>query len=117
MARLARFQLADGTFFVAEVDGESEVPRTMRGSASRAELIIESNETFEVALRNVKHAAEAMVDRLCSLATPPDELSIDFGIKLSAETGAVIAKASTEANFSISLKWKRSLVGKNSDAP
>ena len=48
-----------------------------------------------------------MLNRLTSLAEPPDELAIEFGVKLNAETGAVIAKAATEANFTINLKWTR----------
>jgi hypothetical protein len=35
-------------------------------------------------------------------------VAVEFGVKMSAETGAVIAKASTEANFKINLSWKKS---------
>lgn len=32
---------------------------------------------------------------------------MQFGIKLSAAAGAVIAKAGSEANFAVKLNWKR----------
>jgi hypothetical protein len=41
----------------------------------------------------------------CDLATPPDTVKIEFGVKLTAEAGVVIAKAATEANFKLSLEW------------
>lgn len=97
--------------------GESS-GRVMRGggftSASAAtstvatELVVKANDTFDTALERIRSAADAMLNRLTSLTQPPDELTVEFGVKLNAETGAVIAKAATEANFTIHLKWLRS---------
>jgi hypothetical protein len=42
------------------------------------------------------------------LVEPPDEVAVEFGVKMTVETGAVIAKASTDANFKINLTWKKS---------
>ncbi len=113
MARLAKFLLSDGSSIVAEVDeDQSEPHRTMRGGDSPAAVIVKANETFEGALDKVRDAAEAMVSRLCSLTKPPDEMEVEFGVKLSAEAGAVIAKAATEANFTISLKWTKAPAAK-----
>ena len=86
-----------------------ESPRSvMRGGAfASPEFIVKANETFDAALDRVRYAAETMLDRLTSLTQPPDEVAVEFGVKLNAETGAVIAKASTEANFKINLKWTR----------
>src|SRR5579871_781424 len=110
MARLAKFVLGDGSSIVAEVDDDSfESPRgVMRGGAiASPEFVVKANETFDAALDRVRYAAESMLDRLTSLTRPPDEVAVEFGVKLNAETGAVIAKASTEANFKINLKWTR----------
>jgi len=111
MARLAKFVLSDGSSIVAEVDDNDsfESPRSvMRGGAMASpEFVVKANETFDAALDRVRYAAETMLDRLTSLTRPPDEVAVEFGVKLNAETGAVIAKASTEANFKINLKWTR----------
>lgn len=134
MARLAEFVLPDGSSIVAEVDDDSYHPpilppsapapapagetpgRVMRGgftpapaaaSAVATELVVKANDTFDSALDRIRSAADSMLNRLTSLAQPPDELTVEFGVKLNAETGAVIAKASTEANFTIHLKWSR----------
>ncbi|HEY6374628.1 MAG TPA: CU044_2847 family protein [Edaphobacter sp.] len=116
MARLAKFVLSDGSSIVAEVDDDSfESPRgVMRGGGASPEFIVKANETFDTALDRVRYAAETMLDRLTSLTRPPDEVAVEFGVKLNAETGAVIAKASTEANFKINLKWTRA---SSSNAP
>jgi Trypsin-co-occurring domain 1 len=107
MPVFARFTLSNGGFFLAEVDDSSNLTKTMRGGSVGAGLFVESSETFQVALSQVKSAAEAMIDGLRSLAKPADELTLEFGVKLTAETGAVIAKVSTDAHFTVTLKWKR----------
>ena len=113
MARLAKFVLPDGSSIVAEVDDESyDSSRVMRGGAvASSEIVVKANESFESALDRVRWAAEGLLNRLTSLATPPDELEVEFGVKLNAETGVVIAKAVTEANFRVNLKWTRATNG------
>jgi hypothetical protein len=119
MARLAKFVLPDGNSIVAEVDDESfDTSRVMRGGVlGSSEIVVKANESFETALDRVRWAAEGLLDRLTSLASPPDEVEVEFGVKLNAETGAVIAKAATEANFKINLKWTRAASAGSNPAP
>jgi hypothetical protein len=51
-----------------------------------------------------------VASQLRSLASAPDEVQVEFGLSLSAEAGAFIAAASTEANFKVSLTWHRHAV-------
>jgi hypothetical protein len=37
-------------------------------------------------------------------------LEVSFGLKLNAETGAIIAKAGTEATINVTLKWERDIL-------
>jgi Trypsin-co-occurring domain 1 len=37
----------------------------------------------------------------------PDEFTVEFGVKLSAKAAVVIASATTDANFKVTLKWKK----------
>jgi hypothetical protein len=112
MSQLAKFPLKNGGFLAVEVDGaEGPGGRVMRGSPS-ANALAEASDTFEAALEKVRSAAEGILDQLRSLAQPPDEVAVEFGVKMSAETGAIIAKASGEANFKINLTWKKSPAGK-----
>jgi Trypsin-co-occurring domain 1 len=113
MIAFAKFPLEGGGSVIVEVDDASAAPRkTMRGGVPSTETMVKATQTFEGALDGVRSASEALLARLLSLAQPPDEISVEFGVKLNAESGAVIAKAAAEANFAISLKWKRSTGGK-----
>jgi len=92
----------------------STVQRTDPGPASSpsADVLAEASDSFEAALEKVRSAAEAILNQLRSLAQPPDEVAVEFGVKMSAETGAIIAKASGEANFKINIMWKKTPAGK-----
>ena len=108
MAELAQFPLSDGGVVVVETDSASfSSGRVMRGSGAET-AIATANATFESALQTVRAAAEGILNQLRALKEPPDEVAVEFGVKMGAETGAVIAKASTEANFKINLSWKKS---------
>lgn len=61
---------------------------------------------LDSALGGVREAAAQVLDTIRSIAIPPDTCEISFGVKLSGTLGAIIAKASTEANFTIKLVWK-----------
>src|ERR1700690_2901866 len=107
MAELAQFPLNGGGVLVVEVDpADSVSSRVMRGSAPEAAMAT-ATATFESALQTVRCAAEGILHQLRSLAQPPDEVAVEFGVKMNAQAGAIIAKASTEANFKINLTWKK----------
>ncbi len=79
------------------------VTRGLRGGdvAGRAQ------QTFEEAAGRVRPAVEGVIAQLRSLAETPDEVHVQFGLDLHAEAGAFIAAASTTANFTIALTWRR----------
>lgn len=106
MRKLVEFPLENGGSVYVEAESDSlggEVTRGMRSS----ELAGEASQTLEAALSRVQPAAVAIVDRLRALADAPEEIGVEFGIQLSAEVGAFVAKASGDANFRVSLRWKR----------
>jgi hypothetical protein len=104
LRRLVEFQLeGGGSVFV---EAEPLAGEVTRGIKPR-ELAGEASQTLEAALSHVQPAAVAIVGRLRDLAEAPDEIEVEFGIQLSAELGAFVAKASGDANFRVSLRWKR----------
>lgn len=62
-------------------------------------------DTLSAALDRVKPALELVVDHARALAEPPQEVSVQFGIKLSAHAGVVVAQAATEAHFTVTARW------------
>jgi hypothetical protein len=37
----------------------------------------------------------------------PNEIKVEFELKLSTEAGAIVAASGIEANYKVTLKWKR----------
>jgi hypothetical protein len=101
MSELVEFRLQDGASVVVEMEEEQAglVPAGRRAG----EIAREAAQTFEDAIASILPAAEIVTRELRKLT--PDELGVELGIKLTAEAGAVIAKAGGEANFKVTLKW------------
>ena len=66
-----------------------------------------ADKTFEDATATVTPAARSLITRLRSIEDPPDEVGIEFGVQLSAQSGAFIASVAAEANFTVSMTWRR----------
>jgi hypothetical protein len=104
MKHFVEFKLEDGTPIVFEVD-EPEVGGTTRASRRPGE-IEQAKETLEEALTKVRPTTERVIATLHTLSQRPDEIEMEFGFNLSATAGVVIAAASTEANYKVTLRWK-----------
>lgn len=104
MKQLAEFQVEgkEETVFVEiESLGEGLVP-----VANPGEIAIKVGQSLESALQKIKPAASAVVAALRGLADSPDEITVEFGVKLSAKAGAILASADAEANYKVTLSWK-----------
>jgi hypothetical protein len=102
VATVVEMPLEDGSTILVEVsDDEQRLERVGRIGT----VVRNSAETLEEALRRVRPAVTAVLNQARSLASPPDKVKVEFGVKLTAEAGVVIAKATTEANFKLSLEW------------
>jgi hypothetical protein len=106
MKRLVEFPLEDGGTTLIEVD-EAEPEGGIQRAARSDGLIQHADQTLESALERVKPAAEAILKRLTNLSERPDEIEIEFGLKLTAKAGAVIASGEVEANYTVKLKWAK----------
>ena len=101
MKQLVEYELEDGSTIIVEVD----LPEAGIERAGRADQIIKAKERFGDALEHIKPVAQTVFSKLGSLSA--DEISVEFGIKLGAKAGIIIASADTEANFTVSLTWKQ----------
>ena len=66
-------------------------------------IVATAAESFETAIDRLIPAMRAISDRLRLLA--PDETTLAVGVKVTAAAGVIVAKASGEANFTVTLKW------------
>jgi hypothetical protein len=107
MKRLVEFSLDQGGSVLVEVDEAPPGP-VMRGIGKEQPTLVEkADKTFEDATAAVIPAARSLIVRLRSVDDAPDEVVIEFGVQLSAQTGAFIASVAAEANFKVSMTWRR----------
>jgi len=57
-------------------------------------------------IRLMSHRMTETVKRI-NVADRPTKVVLEFGLKLDAEAGALVAKTSTEASFKVVLTWER----------
>jgi hypothetical protein len=107
MKRLVAFSLDQGGSVLIEVDEPPAGPVTRGLGKDRTALVEEADKTFEDATAAVTPAARSLLARLRSIDDPPDEVGIVFGVQLSAQTGAFIASVAAQANFTVSMTWRR----------
>lgn len=102
MTQMIEFPLDNGGTVVVEVD------ETISGTALASrpgEIAAKAKETFEAALTPVTPVAEALLARLQALSKQPDEITVQFGVKMTGSLNAIISSAAGEANFSVTMKW------------
>lgn len=111
MKQIVEFPLESGGSILVEVDKPAAVTDSRIGI--RDEVAQKAQQTFESALNKIKPVADVIMANVRALNQPADEVEVKFGVKISAELGAIIASGSGEVNYEITLKWKR----ETQDAP
>lgn len=104
MKRLVEFPMEDGSAILVEVDEPGMGGSTLR-SGRAGEMIERASVTYEEALGKIQPAAVSIVTRIRRMPEPPSEIAVELGISLSAEAGAFIASASTQAHLKLTLTW------------
>ena len=69
-------------------------------------VIAKLDEPLDAALATARPAAQSIIEAFRSLS--PDEMSVEFGLRVDAQAGAVFAKAGVGAHFNVSVKWQPS---------
>jgi hypothetical protein len=113
MSYLVEVPVGEGNSLLVEVS-EAELPGTLALAALHpGEIVGRASETLSQAIDQLKPALRTIRDQLSSVA--PDETTVEFGIKLGAETGVVVAKGTREVHFTVKLTWKRPGPGSGDD--
>ncbi|MEM9271640.1 MAG: CU044_2847 family protein [Cyanobacteria bacterium P01_F01_bin.143] len=69
-------------------------------------LVNKSKEAINKAMDTINHMAERTIDAIGNVTNKPSEVEVEFGIKLDAESGALIAKTGAEASLTVKMVWK-----------
>jgi Trypsin-co-occurring domain 1 len=105
MRQLVEFGLQEGGMVLVEVD-DATAGAVTRGRRP-AEIVTRAGASLEQVLGRVGPAVGGIVSELRSTADWPDEVEVEFAIKLSGDANVIIARSGGEANFRISLRWSR----------
>ena len=95
MSSVVGYQLDDDTVVRFEYDPEPGFDQ-----AGPQEIVGQLREAIEPALAG----AQLVMDRARSMS--PDEVEVKFGLKVSGQMNWWVAKAATDGNFEVTLKWK-----------
>ena len=106
MKRLIEFPLEDGSTIMVEVD-ESKVEGGVVPVSTKPGEVEKAQNTFEAAVSKIRPVAESVITTLHDIPKRPDEIELEFGLKLNGKTGIYIASVGTEANFQVRLTWKQ----------
>lgn len=98
---LLEFRTEDGA--LVAVEGVADVAGARL--VSRGDGPAQAARTFEGALDGVRAAAQSALRVFRDGTLRPDAVELEFGVKLSAEAGAVIAKGAAEAHLVVKLSW------------
>jgi hypothetical protein len=102
MDGIVEFKTEDGTVIAVEtVEDDSGSRLVSRGDDGT----VQATRTFEGSLQGVRAAAESALRVFRDGSLKPDAVEIEFGVKLSAECGALIAKSSVEGHLVVKLSW------------
>ncbi|MDQ8701182.1 CU044_2847 family protein [Streptomyces sp. LHD-70] len=104
MDSLVEFKAADGAQVVVAV-AEDELAGGARLAARGDGGAVQATRTFENSLEGARAAAESALRVFRDGSLRPDAVEIEFGVKLTAEAGAVIAKSAVEGHLVVKLSW------------
>lgn len=104
MEGVVEFRTGDGAVIAVEAVEEQYGSRLV----ARGDGTVQAARTFEGALDGVRAAAESALRVFRDGSLRPDGVEIEFGVKLAAETGAIIAKGTAEGHLVVRLSWSPS---------
>jgi uncharacterized protein YfiM (DUF2279 family) len=104
MAETVAFEIGDGrtTVFVDVADDEGGVRRVSRGG----DAITTATATFEAGFAHVRDAAARAISQLTAMAHRPATVELEFGVRISAQAGAVIARTGADGHLKVRMVWQ-----------
>jgi len=99
------FESEDEPILIGLSDGETQAQGRVKISAGTG--LEKARQTLSDSLDSIKKVADGVNDKLQESNRYPDEVTVEFGINIAVEAGAIIAKTSGEGHIKLTLKWKK----------
>lgn len=100
MGELVAVPLDDGGVVVVEMD---HAPGGVVKAGRAGQIVGEAAQSLEAALESVAPVAQSVLAKL--RPARPQEITVEFGVMLTAEAGAVITKAASGCHLKVTLRW------------
>ncbi len=109
MKPLIKFPLEGDESILVEVEElpATDVDEGLVANYPGQQVVVQARTSFADAMDKIKPVAANIIGKVRELKDSPDEVEVKFGVKMTAEMGAVIASANVEGNYEITLKWKK----------
>lgn len=105
MSALLEFKSNQGaTVLVEAADGAAPSTAVTRGGRA-GDAVTEASRSLESMLGQLGPTVKGVVSELRASTDWPDEVEVEFAVKISADSNVIIARAGGEANFRIALRW------------
>jgi hypothetical protein len=101
---IVEFDAEDGATVLVKVT-ETGDGLVTRGLGGGSELVERAEKTFGAALRPIRTVADGVLAQLSAIPRQPDEVSVDFGLELTANSSAILVGASGAASVRVHLTW------------
>ncbi|MER7344277.1 CU044_2847 family protein [Streptomyces aurantiacus] len=101
MDGLVQFTTEDGARVVVDDADDASGSRLV----ARDDGLAQAARTFESALDGARAAAESALRVFRGGSLEPDSVEIEFGVRMTAEAGAVLVKGSAEGHLLVRLSW------------
>jgi hypothetical protein len=108
MSQTVPFRVSSGGRVLVEV-AEGGVVRV--GTRPDEAIAAAANSVTD-AMAEVRDAADDAVRTLAAMPSRPARIELCFGVKLTGEASAIIAKAGAEAQFQVTVVWERDSTGR-----
>ncbi|GAA1859849.1 CU044_2847 family protein [Asanoa iriomotensis] len=81
----------------------------VRVGTSPGETLAKATASVAEVFDDIRDAADDALSAMIEMKSVPSKIEIVFGVALTAEANAVIAKAGAQANMTITVAWERDL--------
>ncbi|WP_405873654.1 MULTISPECIES: CU044_2847 family protein [unclassified Streptomyces] len=106
MGDVVRFALRDGgSILVEPVDDEAYGLEEI--SVSGNTVVRRAQQSLGAALDGIREMAAEAHARITALDVAPHRLELEFGVRLSGEAGAVLARTKGEAHLVVRAVWEK----------
>ncbi|MFE9559380.1 CU044_2847 family protein [Streptomyces sp. NPDC006703] len=112
MTPLARIPLAGGGSILVEGPG---LPVGPVQAGRIGDAVHELPGSLQAALEPVTKAARATLEQLRKAR--PDEITVEFGVDLAVEAGAVITKSQAMCHLKVTMSWMRTVPEEGGSPP